>query len=254
MSNLKQSVPDWCFFRENTDPGTYYQALRNIGYQAVEMVAPERRGAALKAGLKILNVTGPGMENGINRIENHGTLVPEISKCIKQAQEHNIPHLIILSGNRTEQPDSQGLANCISAVKQLAPEAEKAGVILTFEMLNSFEHPNYQADNSSYGFDLAKEVNSPAVKVLYDIWHMYRMGEDIPDSILPNLGLVAHIHVAGSPGRKFPGTSQDIDYAALVKKIHNAGYRGYWGQEFIPEKEPLDELEQAFELFQSYHR
>ncbi len=123
---------------------------------------------------------------------------------------------------------------------------------LVLEVLNKFDHADYQADNSEFAFAFARACASQRVKVLYDIYHMQRMGEDLVATIIKNLDLIAHLHIAGSPKRNFPSPDQETDYRTLVRRIHAAGYRGYWGQEFLPAGDSLEELGRAFKLFDSY--
>ena len=215
------------------------------------MVDEKRWAAARAAGLSIVNLGGPGMEDGLSKAENHGTLIPSIADRIDAAKANGIGQVIIFSGNRKGQDDAAGLANCIAACKKLAPKAEKAKVTLVFEMLNSFEHVDYQGDHSAYGFDLVKAVSSPRVKVLYDIYHMHRMGENVLADILGNLEYIAHLHIAGD-GRRFPGEKGAIDYRSIVKQVTAAGYKGFWGQEFLAPPDPYPELESAARLFNSY--
>lgn len=252
MEQLRQSAPDWCFFRDGTDPVQYYTTLKRIGYDAVEMVDPQRWTIAEQAGLQILNIPGPGMQQGLNKRANHSELLAAIRNDIQRASVRQIPHLIIFSGNRDGQADDEGVANCVDAIKQLAPEAEQSGVTLVFEVLNAHDHPDYMADYGAFAFDVVKAVSSPNVKVLYDIYHMFRMGEDVVTAVTTHVEYIAHLHVAGSPNRDFPGPEQETDYGHVVRAIHAAGYRGYWGQEFLPTGDPLTEAEDAFRLFQSY--
>jgi hydroxypyruvate isomerase len=252
MAKLRQSVPDWCFFRKDFEPATYYRRLGEIGCSGVEMVAPERWPAARAAGLEIVNLSAPGMQDGFNRLDRHAQLLPEIREAIAQAAANGIAQLIVFSGNRGSLGPEEGRGNCVRALKELAGAAEKSRVTLVFEMLNGHDHPDYQADSSAFGFEVVRAVGSPAVKVLYDIYHLHRMGEELAGPLLRNLDLVAHIHVAGSPRRDFPGPAQEIDYRDLIARVHAAGYRGCWGQEFIPRRDPLQELEQAVGLFESF--
>ena len=119
-------------------------------------------------------------------------------------------------------------------------------------MLNSFDHAGYQADNSAYGFEIAKHFNSPSFKVIYDIYHMERMGEDSAKEIISNISHVAHIHVAESPKRTIPVADGNIRYGEIVKKISDAGYRGLWGMEFFPGDNVLGDLKTAFREFSSF--
>ncbi len=258
MDGIKQSAADWCYYRESVEPAVYYRRLKELGYAGAELVPPERWQAVKDAGLKLVNLAAPGMQRGLNRKENHAELIPRIRDLMRLARENEIEHIIIFSGNRSGQQDEEGLQNIIAAAKELAPQAEKAGVVLALELLNSYDHQDYQADHSTYGFEFARAVSSPAVKVLYDIYHMQRMlsmrkmGASLLDDILENLEHIAHLHIAGSPKRDFPGNAQEIDYHRLVAEVHRAGYRGFWGQEFIPTGDPFDELERARRLFDSY--
>lgn len=242
---IKISAPDWCFLKAGIEPAKHYAKLKTIGYDAVEMVAPENRAAAVAAGLKVLNLSAPGMGKGLNHRENHGELLPQIRACIAQAAAAGIPHVIVFSGNRAGQPDAEGQATCVAALRALAPDAAKAGVTLVFEMLNAFDHGDYQADRSAYGFAVARAVASPSVRVLYDIYHMARMGDDPAGDVTTNLDLVVHLHCAETPKRTVPQAYGAVRYGELARVITAAGYTGYWGMEFLPGEDLYGELAQA---------
>ncbi|MHC4713414.1 MAG: TIM barrel protein [Planctomycetota bacterium] len=256
MTILRHSAPDWCFFEgRGFEPADYYRRVRSVGCAAVELVEPSEWGAAREAGLPVLAIPGGAIREGLNRLENHRKLVPQITEKLALARENGISYVIIFSGNRAGMDDEQGLANCIEGTRKIAGAAEEFGVTLLFEMLNSFDHEDYQGDNPEFGFAVAKALESPAVKVLYDIYHMYRMGRDecsITADIRDNLDLIGHIHVAGAPGRGFPGDEQEIDYRGIIRAIHAAGYGGFIGHEFMPSGDPLEELAAAVALFESY--
>ena len=252
VNPLRQSVAEWCFFRNQPDPAAYYRRLRDIGFVGVEMVDPSRYAMARAAGLQLVNATGTRKHGGLNRTEEHPQALAEIRESLATARECGIAHLIVFAGQRAGQPDEQGIRNCISGLKQVATEAEKARVTLVFEVFNKFDHPDYQADYSDYAFQVVRAVASPSVKVLYDIYHMHRMGENVADVIARNVSYIAHLHVAGSPKRDFPGPRQEIDYRRVVQAVMAAGYDGLWGQEFVPQADPLAELAEVFILFESY--
>ena len=253
MKALPQSVPDWCFFKPGMDARTYYARLKAIGYAAVELVDPGRWDAAKAAGLLIANLPSPGMQDGLNMIANHAALLPQIRACMEQAKANGIPQVILFSGNRKGQANEVSLQNCLAASQSLVRDAERLGITIVFEMLNGIDHPDYAADRSRFGFELARAVGSPRFKVLYDIYHMHRMGEDVTADIVDNLPLIGHLHLAGSPKRDFPGTRQEIDYLRIVKAVTSAGYTGYWGQEWLPaHDDPGSELEAAVMLFSRY--
>jgi len=249
---IRLSVPDWCFFGKADLPAAdYYGRLREIGIDAVEMVDPARRAAARAAGLEVLNHAGPGMQEGLNRREHHAALVPAITEAIREAARDRIPQLIVFSGNRGGQKDAEGIGHCAEALRKLLPEAKKAGVLLTFEMLNSFDHADYQADRVAYGVAVAQALGGE-VKVLYDIYHVAKMGENILDTLLPNLGLVSHIHIAETPTRTLPLATGGLDWRTFVREARQAGYQGHWGLEFVPQGDALDEIRRAADLFRSF--
>lgn len=249
---MLQSVSEWCYFKPHYNPTEYYRRLKAIGYQGVEMVDPARWPLARAAGLDILNLIAPGMEKGLNRLENHASLIPEIRKSIATAAANKIPHVVIFSGNRGSLTDDEGVRNCITGIKQFVGDAEQAGVILDFEVLNSYDHKDYQADHSRFAFEIVKSIGSSNLKCLYDIYHMERMGEKSADVIVKNLPLISHLHIAGSPKRDFPGPEQSIDYKPIVTKVLAAGYTGYWGHEYLPVGDSLEEVERSFKLFESF--
>ena len=252
MSILKHSASDWCCFKKDYDPLAYYRKLKEIGFAGVEMVPPERQAAARAAGLELLNMVGPGMQKGLNRREDHAGILAELRKAIDQAAEDKIGQVVIFSGNRNGLSDEDGIRNCVAGIKQVIKAAEKAGVTLLFEVLNTYDHKDYHACHGAFAFSVAKAVGSPHLRVLYDIYHMQRMGEDVIGSIRQNLACIGHLHIAGSPKRDFPGQKQAIDYAQVVLQVHAMGYRGYWGHEYKTGADSLRELAQAYALLESY--
>jgi hydroxypyruvate isomerase len=248
---IKLSVPDWCFYPKLGDPIYYYETLKSLGVQGVEMVDPSRYAAARAAGLEILNLSGPGMTRGLNRLEHHAELLPQIREALQHAHDHAIPLVIVFSGNRVGQSDEAGIANCRRGFEALLPEAERLGVILGFEMLNSSDHTDYQADRGEYGFRLAQEIRSPWFKLVYDIYHTEKMGDRSAPDIIAHLDLIAHLHTAESPRRDAPRADGNIRYCEIVPQVLAAGYAGYWGLEFVPGEAPLHELHESIQLFQS---
>ena len=179
MTSLKISAADWCFFRKTDDPAVYYAKLRASGCAAVEMAAVERWPAARAAGLDLLNLSGPGMCDGLNRMENRAKLTAEIAESIALAAANRVSQVIVFSGNRNGQDTREGFRNCRQALCELAPAASRAGVTLLFEMLNSIDHKDYQFGRTACGVSVVKGVGSPRVGILYDIYHAQIMEGDL---------------------------------------------------------------------------
>jgi len=116
--------------------------------------------------------------------------------------------------------------------RALAGRAEGASVTLLLEPLNTaLDHRGCFLDTSALGVEIIRRVNSPQVKLLYDIYHMSMMGEDILREIDKNLEWVGYFHVADLPGRHQPGTGE-IDYQAVNTFLMRAKYEGFLGMEF----------------------
>jgi hydroxypyruvate isomerase len=251
VTALVHSAAVWGSWRDSFRPEEYYAALRRAGYSGVEMADPAHWPAARAAGLELVNILGHRIEHGLNRPEHHGELLPRLRERLRVCADHGIAALVVFSGNRAGQPDELGLAACADALRRLAPDAERAGVDLLLETLSRHDHPDYQADRSAYAVAVARAVGSPRVRVLYDLYHMHRMGERVAESVIANLDVIGHLHVAGAPRRDFPGADQEIAYPAIVRAIHAAGYRGRWGQEFTCGADPLAEMARAVTVFES---
>jgi hydroxypyruvate isomerase len=122
----------------------------------------------------------------------------------------------------------------LAGVKELAPLAEAAGVTLVLEPLNiHVDHPGYFLNTSKTGIQLVREVASPNIRLLYDIYHMQVMEGNLIDTLTKNLDVIGHIHVADVPGRHEPGTGE-INYGNVFAALRQAGYMGYIGMEFAP--------------------
>lgn len=245
MTHLKISVPDWCFYGKLAEGPRYYELLVSFGVDGAEMVPPERQAMARHAGLVILNQSGPGMQDGLNRLENHARLLPEIRESLRSAAAASIPLVIVFSGNAAGQAEAEGIENCRRGIEALLPDAERAGVVLGFEMLNVHDHADYQACHGRYGFALAAGIDSRWFRLVYDIYHMERMGDNSVGDIAGNLRYIEHVHVAESPRRDKPLARGAIAYESIVPAVMKAGYGGYWGLEFIPREDPRADLHES---------
>ena len=249
MTALKQSVSWWCFVQGDMTPRKLLRAVADIGYQAVELVEPEYWPLVKEYGLTIASINPQlSLEQGLNRREHHAQLERQIRAALIQAETWHIPNIIVFSGNRAGLDDLAGAEVTAEGLSHVARAAEEAGVTLVMELLNSkVDHPDYQCDHTSWGVQVCQFVNSPRVKLLYDIYHMQIMEGDIIRTIRANHTYFAHYHTAGNPGRHELDTTQELQYAPIVRAIMETGYEGYLGQEFVPLGDPVRGLQQAFE-------
>ena len=158
-----------------------------------------------------------------------------VRETIPVAQRLGTRTLIVVVGDAREGiPAAEQRQAIVDALRAAAPLAEAGGVTLALEPLNTVvDHVGYFLDSTSEGLDIIEEVASPAVRLLYDIYHSAMMGED-PAAVLAGRGaLIAHVHAADRPGRHEPG-SGTIDWRAAVAALRDVGYTGPIGLEFRP--------------------
>jgi len=246
MSPIKQSICWWCF--NTLSPEDICKAAIDIGYPAVELVSEELWPIVKDHGLVIASYGGhTPLEVGLNKRSNHDRIQREIEANLEKAVKWDIPNLIVFSGNREGMNEEEGLANTVEGLQLVAKSAEDAGVTLVLELLNSkVDHPDYQCDHTSWGVKVCQQVGSPNVKLLYDIYHMQVMEGDVIQTIRDNHKWFGHYHTAGVPGRHEIDETQELYYPAIVRAIQATGYDGYLGQEFIPTRDALSGLRQAY--------
>ena len=190
-----------------------------------------------------------GIKKGINDKNNHGEMAPKMEECIKAAAVAGAPNVIVLSGDRQGISDQEGLDNSVLFLNQVKGVAEDKGVTLCMELLNSkVNHPGYMCDHTAWGVEVCKRVNSPRVKLLYDIYHMQIMEGDIIRTIKQNIQYIGHFHTAGNPGRHEFDDTQEMNYTGICKAIADLGYQGYLSHEYTPTKEPLETLDKMMRL------
>ncbi|MGE5126592.1 MAG: hydroxypyruvate isomerase family protein [Betaproteobacteria bacterium] len=247
---LKQSVSRWCFGKMSLDELAGHAA--RIGYRGIDLLGPDEWAVPRKHGLVCaLAMLGAPVtiEKGLNRVENHSPILEALRRAIDLAAEAQVPNVVCFSGNRAGLSDEEGLENCARGLVQLAGQAEKKGVTLCVELLNSkVDHRDYMADHTAWGVALVKKVGSPRVKLLYDIYHMQIMEGDVIRTIRENAEWIAHFHTAGVPGRHDIDGSQELNYGAICRAIADTGFGGFLAQEFVPAGDPLHALEQAFRI------
>lgn len=251
MKPIKQSICFGCFCRKGLTPQEVIEEAAKIGYSSVEMLSPEHWDLVHENGMDIAIIGGHGtLTDGLNKRENHDRIEKELLNKIDIAVENNIPSLICFSGNRYEGiTDEEGMEICAEGLSRVADVAEEKGITLCMELLNSkVNHPGYQCDHTDWGVEVCKKVDSPNVKLLYDIYHMQIMEGDLIRTISENIEYIGHFHTAGNPGRHDLDEEQEIYYPPVMRAIAETDYDGYVSHEFTPKGEPLVAMREAFEL------
>ena len=253
---IHHSVCKWCYDKVPFE--TLCQASKEMGITSIDLIDPPDFETVKKHGLTSAMVSfptipGPNGEkigsipHGFNRPEHHPLLVNAYEPLLKASAGAGMKKVICFSGNRAGMDDETGLRNCAVGLKKLMPLAEKLGVTLVMELLNSkVDHADYMCDHSKWGIELVKAVGSDHFKLLYDIYHMQIMEGDVIATIRSGHPYFAHYHTGGVPGRHEIDETQELFYPAIMKAIVETGYKGWVAQEFIPARpDPLASLKQA---------
>jgi hydroxypyruvate isomerase len=225
-----------------------------MGYAAVEIWKPDASFPAVsdlahQHGLVLASISGhDSLQNGLNNPAEHARIVDELGKSIDLAAANGVPGIICFSGNRRPgQSEEDAIDATAQGLSQIASYAERNKVNLNLELLNSkVDHAGYQCDNSAWGLAVVKAVNSPAVKLLYDIYHMQIMEGDLIATITANIEWIGHFHTAGVPGRRDLDDTQEINYRGVMQAISATSYDLYVGHEFRPKGDLLPALQQAY--------
>jgi len=248
--NINHSVCKWCYRGIDLDP--FCKAAKDMGLKAIDLMKVEEWPTVSKHGLGVSMVTGVpgGIPNGINRIENHEEIIAWYEAVCPKMAKAGYKKVINFSGNRNGMSDEEGLKNCVKALKQIMPIAEKNDVIIVMELLNSkVNHKDYMADLTPWGVKLCDAVGSDSFKLLYDIYHMQIMEGDIIATIREFHPYFTHYHTGGVPGRHEIDKMQELYYPAIMEAILETGYTGYVAQEFIPAgPDPLASLKQGVQI------
>lgn len=247
---VRHSVCKWCY--PDIPLETLCREAAGIGLQSIELLEPRDFPLLQQHGLVCAMVTGVpgGIPKGLNRVEHHDAIVRFFEEVIPLTAKAGFPNVICFSGNRAGMSDEEGLAHCATGLKRITPLAEKHGVTVCMELLNSrINHPDYMADHTAWGVELCKRVDSERFKLLYDIYHMQIMEGDLIHTIREAHPYIAHYHTGGVPGRHEIDASQEINYATVVQAIVETGFKGFIAQEFIPAKaDKLASLREAVRI------
>jgi hydroxypyruvate isomerase len=233
--NINHAVCRWCY---NTIPmEEFCQGAKDIGITGIDLVGPKDWETLKKYGLysSMCNGAEISLVDGFNETQFHAKLIQNYTDMIPLVAKAGYKNLICFSGNKRGKDDETGLKNCTDGLKQLVGVAEKHGVTLVMELLNSkVNHKDYQCDNSKWGVELCQRVGSENFKLLYDIYHMQIDEGDVISTIRKNHMYYAHYHTGGVPGRNEINETQELNYPAIMKAIVATGFKGFVAQEFIP--------------------
>jgi len=272
---INQSVVQWCF-EKYWKLDKMCQVASGLGCKSIELVPIENWATLKKHNLECALAPSHLFVQGMNNPKYQDACIAMMKKSIDACAQAGFKTVITFTGFAEETgawadggiPDLSGIGkgknrvidpvegakNCVAGFKRVVGYAEKKGVNLSIEMLNSRAtvemkgHPGYQGDHTDYCMDIIKKVGSPRFGLLFDIYHVQIMDGDIINRIHECGEAINHVHTAGNPGRCEIDAKQEINYAPCMEALVDIGYKGFVGQEFIPTRNALEGLTQAVEI------
>ena len=243
---INQAVSRWCY--DSIELDKFCAIIKTMGLKGIDLMGPRDFPTLKKHGLLCTMVDTHGLSRGLADKNNHERCIAQIRRAIDAAAEYGFPNVVSFSGNRGRISDEEGVANSITALKEVVGQAEEKKVTICLEYLNSkVNHKGYMFDNMKWGVDVCKGVGSERVKILYDIYHAQIMEGDIIRTIRNNSQYIGHYHTGGNPGRNDIDETQELYYPAIMKAIVETGFKGYVAHEFTPKNE-IKSLARAVEI------
>jgi hydroxypyruvate isomerase len=249
--NINHSVCRWIY--EDMSLEELCKAVKLIGFSNIDLLSPKDWPTLQQNGIycSMCYTSGDNsLYKGWNNKTYHAQLTRDYLETIPLMAKAGYKNLICFSGARNGMDDWTGLDNCTEGLKKILPLAEKNGVTLVMELLNSkIDHKDYMCDKTPWGVELCKRIDSPNLKLLYDIYHMQIDEGDIIRTIRDNAKYIGHYHTGGVPGRHEIDETQELYYPAIMRAILETGYKGFVAQEFIPsKKDKIASLKQGIEI------
>jgi len=239
-AGIRHSLMGWCF--QPMDTLELARHARDIGLVGIEGIDRKHYDDVRKLGLEISLVGSHGFDRGPCNPAFRDEVVAKLADAIDVAARVGSKKVITFTGMRFDGMDpDRAAADCVAAWKQVLQQAERAGITLVLEHLNSRDdshpmkgHPGYFGDDVEFCVDLVQRVGSPAFKLLFDVYHVSIMNGDIIRRLRTHRDVIGHIHTAGNPGRGELDDTQEIDYPAVMRALVGIGYHDFVAHEFIP--------------------
>jgi hydroxypyruvate isomerase len=250
---IKQGVTRGVFARGASMEDCCREAAQ-AGIKGFDLIGPPDWPTLKKYGLApSMYPPGPGgtIPVALNRKENHARLETSMHAALDESAANGVPNVITFSGNRMGLDDREGADNCVAFLDKIKAHAEDKAITVCMEYLNSkVNHKDYMFDHIAWGVDVMKRVNSPRVKILFDIYHAQIMDGDIVRNIRDNFQWIGHFHTGGNPGRHDIDESQELNYRFIAEAIAELNYSGFISHEYSPAPghDPIATLKKAIEI------
>jgi len=258
-TKIKQSVMASVWTGNNAPFEERCKILARIGFKGVDLPTVQQVPILKQYGLAPAMMTAPApggssFQNGLIRKELHNQFEDSFHKSIDICAELGCPNLIALPGERRGMSWEEGADNAVAILTRVKAHAEQKGVTLCMEITNSKVAADQRTDqifnHMGWGVDVCKRVNSPRVKIVYDMYHVQIADGDVTRNLRDNFNYICHIHVAGVPSRQEIDSTQELNYRFIANAIADLGYTGFVAHEYRPGpgRDVIKSLEQCFEI------
>ncbi|HEV2985353.1 MAG TPA: TIM barrel protein, partial [Vicinamibacterales bacterium] len=229
-----------------------------FGCKGFDLIAPQDWPTLKKYGLicTMAPAMGVTIRDGLIRPELHDAIERSMRSEIDLCAANGCPNIITVGGERRGIAYDAGKDACVAVLNRVKAQAEDKAVTICIEVVNSkYTDPNFGRadaifDRLAWGADVCKRVNSPRVKILFDIYHVQIMEGDVCANIREYFPLIAHFHAAGVPGRHELDEGQELNYRFVAKTIADLGFTGYVAHEYRPSpgRNPIESLSQCLDI------
>jgi hydroxypyruvate isomerase len=254
---IKQSA-----MRVNFDPKMPFEDMcreaAHLGIKGMDLIAAQDWPMLRKYGL--IPTMGPtggvSFENGLIRAQLHDSLEKSMGATLDECAANGCPNMITVGGQRKGMSYEEGADHAVALLSRVKARAEDKGVTICLEVMNNkfddaaLGRTDQICNHLAWGVDVCKRVNSPRVKLLFDIYHVQTMDGDVVHNIQQNFQWIAHFHTGGVPGRHELDDTQELNYRFIAKSIAELGFTGYVAHEYrpTPGRDPIKDLAQAVEI------
>ena len=262
--NIKQVIANWPFVNNGPkwSPETFIQNVLSLGVSGVELFPVEKWHLLKENNLVCAATKSHTFIRGMNNKNHHSECFQALESAIEATSDAGFPNVMTFTGladtssekNGSIVSPEEGMKNCIKGYKKMARLAEKKNVSMILEPLNTRAtenmkgHPGYQGDHIEYCMEIIKAVDSPGLKLLFDVYHIQIMDGNIIDHIKKYHEYIGHVQIAGVPGRGEIGADQEVNYSAVMKALQSVDYQGFVGHEWIPTSDAMEGLREAVQI------
>ena len=254
---IKQSV-----MRTNFDPKMSLDDIcreaSRRGVVGMDLVGAQDWPTLRKYGMlpTMAGAGGVSFPDGLIHKELHDKLEQSVRASIDECAAGGCPNMITVGGQRKGMSYEEGADNCVAFFNRVKAHAEDKNVTICLEVMNSkymdstLGRFDQICDHVAWGVGVCKRVNSPRIKILFDIYHVQIMDGNVVENIRNNIQWIAHFHTGGVPGRHELDDTQELNYRFIAKAIADSGFTGYVAHEYRPSPghDPLKSLDQALEI------